>query len=85
MDPFASSDVEALVTLGVETHADVHVGVLPDRLGRRFGSKSMPLREADYVELVAWAQGFGALDRVGVEGSGSFGVELVRILRALGE
>lgn len=45
----------------------------------------MPTRAADYAELVAWAQGFGALDRVGVEGSGSFGVGLVRILRALGE
>ena len=42
----------------------------------------MPTTAADYAELVAWAQGFGALDRVGVEGSGSFGVGLVRILRA---
>jgi hypothetical protein len=50
------SDVEALVTLGVDTHADVHVGVPPDRLGRRFGSKSVPTTEADYAELVAWAQ-----------------------------
>ena len=42
----------------------------------------MPTTAAGYAELVAWAQGFGALDRVGVEGSGSFGVGLVRILRA---
>ncbi len=53
MDPFVLSDVEALVTLGVDTHADVHVGVALDRLGRRLGSKSVPTTEAGYAELVA--------------------------------
>ena len=42
MDPLAPSDAEVLVTLGVDTHADVHVGVALDRLGRRLGSKSVP-------------------------------------------
>jgi transposase len=85
MDPFAPSDAaEALITLGVDTHADVHVGVALDRLGRRLGSKSVPTTQAGYAELVAWAEGFGALDCVGVEGSGSFGVGLVRFLRARG-
>jgi transposase len=84
MDTFAPSDVEALVTLGVDTHADVHVGVALDRLGKRLGSKSVPTTEAGYAELVAWAEGFGALDRVGVEGSGSFGAGLARFLRARG-
>ena len=32
--------------------------------------------------LLAWAEEFGALDRVGDEGSGSFGVGLARFLRA---
>jgi len=30
MDPFAPSDAEVLVTLGVDTHSDVHVGVALD-------------------------------------------------------
>ena len=84
MDPFAPSDTEALITLGVDTHADVHVGVALDRLGRRLGSKNIPTTEAGYAELVAWAESFGALDCVGVEGSGSFGVGFVRFLRARG-
>ena len=84
MEPFAPSDVQALVTLGVDTHADVHVGVALDQLGKRLGSKSVPATEAGYAELVAWAERFGILDRVGVEGSGSFGVGLVRFLRARG-
>ena len=84
MDPFVPSDAEALVTLGVDTHADVHVCVALDRLGRRLGNKSVPTKQAGYAELVGWAEGFGALDRVGIEGSGSFGVGLARFLRARG-
>ena len=45
----------------------------------------MPSTEAGYAALVAWAQEeFGALDRAGVEGSGNFGVGLVRFLHARG-
>ena len=84
MDPFVPSDAEVLVTLGVDTHAEVHVGVALDRLGRRLGSKSVPTTRAGYAELVASAERFGTLERVGVEGSGSFGVGLVRFLRARG-
>jgi transposase len=84
MDPFVPSDAEALVTLGVDTHADVHVCVALDRLARRLGNKSVPTKQAGYAELVGWAEGFGALDRVGIEGSGSFGVGLARFLRARG-
>jgi hypothetical protein len=33
--------VEALVILGVDTHADTHVAVALDGLGRRLGSKTV--------------------------------------------
>jgi transposase len=62
----------------------MHVGVALDRLGRRLGSKSVPTTQAGYGELLAWAESFGALDSVGVEGCGSFGVGLVRYLRLRG-
>jgi len=57
MDPFVPSDAEALVTLGVDTHADVHVCVALDRLGRRLGNKSVPTKQAGYAELVGWRRG----------------------------
>jgi transposase len=45
----------------------------------------VPSTEAGYAALVGWAEEFGALARAGVEGSGSFGVGLVRcFLRARG-
>jgi transposase len=62
MEPLAPSEAaEALITLGVD--------VTLDRPCRRLGSKSAPTTKARDAELVAWAEGFGALDCVGVEGS----------------
>ena len=83
--PINHTDEEALVVLGVDTHADTHVAVALDGLlGRRLGHKTVPSSEAGYAALVAWAEGFGTLDRAGIEGSGSFGVGLARFLRAGG-
>lgn len=79
-----SDEAEPLVVLGVDTHADVHVAVALDGLGRRLGGKTVPTTEAGYAALLAWAEGFGTLDRIGVEGSGSFGVGLTRFLRTRG-
>ena len=84
MDLPIHTDEETLVILGVDTHADAHVAVALDGLGRRLGDKTLPSTEAGYAALVAWAEEFGALQRAGVEGSGSFGVGLVRFLRARG-
>ena len=84
MDLPIHTDEQTLVILGVDTHADAHVAVALDGLGRRISHKTVPSTEAGYAALVAWAEEFGALGRVGVEGSGSFGVGLVRFLRARG-
>ena len=78
------TDEETLVILGVDTHADVHVAVALDGLGRRLGHKSVLRTEAGYAALVTWAEEFGTLERAGIEGSGSFGVGLARFLRARG-
>ena len=84
MDLPLHMDEETLVILGVDTHADAHVAVALDGLGRRLGHTTVPSTEAGYAMLLAWAEDFGALERVGVEGSGSFGVGLARFLGARG-
>jgi len=78
------TDEETFVILGVDTHADAHVAVALDGLGRRLGHTTVPSTEAGYAMLLAWAEDFGALERVGVEGSGSFGLGLARFLGARG-
>ena len=42
--------VEALVILGVDTHADTHVAVALDGLGRRLGSKTVSATDTGYAE-----------------------------------
>jgi transposase len=73
-----------VITLGVDTHKDIHVAVAPDGLGRRLGTLSVPTIPAGYKALLDWANGFGPLERAGVEGTGSFGAGLTRFLRAQG-
>ena len=65
MDLPIHTDQEALVVLGVDTHADAHVAVALDGLGRRLGHTTVPSTEAGYAALVAWAEEFGALDCAG--------------------
>ena len=77
------TDAQA-ITLGVDTHNDVHVAVALDGIGRRRGALSVPTNPAGYEKLVDWANGFGPLERAGVEGTGSFGAGLARFLQAEG-
>lgn len=72
------------VTLGVETHADVHVAAALDELGRRLGTLTIPSTPAGYASLEAWATGLGTVEQVGLEGTGCYGAGLSRWLRQHG-
>jgi len=65
---------------GVDTHADVHVAAACDGLGSVLGTASFPTSAAGYRRLLGWLRGFGEPDRVGVEGTGSYGTGLARHL-----
>ena len=65
---------------GVDTHADVHVAAAIDGNGGVLGIDSFPAVAAGYEALVGWLVGFGPVSRVGVEGTGSYGVGLSRFL-----
>ena len=75
---------EVAVILGVDTHLDFYVAVAVDNLGRRLGESSVPTTVKGYKELLCWAEGFGPLRRVGVEGTSSYGAGLARHLRTTG-
>jgi transposase len=70
--------------LGVDTHGGAHVGVLLDALGRRRGALEIPADAAGYDRLLAWCRAQGQLRVAGVEGTGSYGAPLVRVLAAHG-
>ncbi|MBA3282400.1 MAG: transposase [Acidimicrobiia bacterium] len=73
---------DQLVVAGVDTHKDSHVVVALDHLGRQLGASSFPSTAAGGNALVDWLRRQGALGRVGVEGCGSYGAGLARLLRA---
>ena len=77
--------VRSSVTVGVDTHADVHVAAAVDALGRFLGAGSFPTTAAGYGALLRWAQEFGAVERFGVEGTGAYGAGLARFLAARGQ
>ena len=70
--------------LGVDTHLDVHVAVVLDRLGRRLGELAVPTTARGYEKPVRRAEGFGSVRCAGVEGTGSYGAGLIPHLRAAG-
>lgn len=77
-------DGSRLVTGGVDTHKDVHVAAVLDGVGRLLGTESFPTTTAGYESLLGWMTGFGVLDAVGVEGTGSWGAGLNRFLCGVG-
>ena len=78
------SDDALQVTLGVDTHLDLHVGALLDGVGRTVATMTVPATQAGYRQLLGWARQHGHLCRAGVEGSGSYGAGLARFLAAEG-
>ena len=68
------------ITGGVDTHADTHVAAAVDHNGGLLGIESFPADRAGYEELLGWLVGFGEVEQVGVEGTGSWGVGLARFL-----
>jgi transposase len=69
---------------GVDTHADAHVVAACDVLGAVLGTRAFPTTGRGYRQLLAWLGSFGPLTKVGVEGTGSYGVGLTRFLLAAG-
>jgi transposase len=76
--------VSRAVTGGVDTHLDVHVAAALDPVGGLLGVESFPTTPAGCRSLLAWLNGFGPLDRVGIEGTGSYGAGLARLAGAAG-
>lgn len=64
----------------MDTHADLHVAAALDERGRLLDTMTLPTTSAGYQALLSWAADFGTVDRVGVEGTGSYGAGLARWL-----
>jgi transposase len=72
------------VTVGVDTHLATHVAAVLDQTGRLLGTQAFPASTRGYVALVTWAERFGPVERIGIEGTGTYGAGLTRFVRAYG-
>ncbi|WP_370895091.1 IS110 family transposase [Janibacter sp. GXQ6167] len=69
---------------GVDTHALTHHAAVVDQLGRELADREFPATPAGYESLQSWLLGCGQLVSVGVEGTGSYGAGLARVLTGAG-
>lgn len=80
MDENARSEV----VLGVDTHLDMHVAAAIDLAGKLLGVVATPANASGYLQLLAWARSLGVVRRAGVEGTGTYGSGLARLLKEQG-
>ncbi|MGB2948855.1 MAG: IS110 family transposase [Rhodococcus sp. (in: high G+C Gram-positive bacteria)] len=72
------------IIAGVDTHADtIHVAVI-DKQGRDLGDHEFPTTPTGYRAALAFITEHGRLDRIGVEGTSSYGAGFTRAARRAG-
>jgi len=73
--------IDSTVTIGVDTHLDVHVAVALDAVGRVLGTASFTADPPGYRQLIGWATSWGTIAGFGIEGTGCYGAGLARTVR----
>ena len=66
------------VMVGVDTHKHMHVAGAIDSRGIRLGAHSFGADSEGYRALLTWAEAYGGIEAVGIEGTGGYGVGLSR-------
>ncbi len=69
---------------GVDTHADTHHAALITQTGQHLADRQFPADPAGYDRLREFITAHGPLDRVGVEGTSSYGAGLTSSLLSAG-
>jgi transposase len=72
---------DTLVVGGVDAHADTHHAAALDERGALLSTRSFPTTTSGYRQLLDWLSGYGEIDVVAVESTGSYAAALVRYLR----
>lgn len=78
------NQLQSEVVLGVDTHLDMHVAAVINLSGTLLGVLAAPATAFGYMQLLTWAKTLGTVRRAGVEGTGTYGAGLARLLRMQG-
>lgn len=68
------------VIAGVDTHADTHHVAIITEYGKHVADKEFLAVGSGYRKIIAFITQFGTVIGIGVEGTGSYGAELPRVL-----
>jgi transposase len=74
-----------MVTIGVDTHKATLAASVIDDAARELGARTFRNDRQGHQSLLRWAQAHGSERRFGIEGSGSYGAGLARLVSAAGE
>jgi transposase len=69
-----------MITIGVDAHKQVHVGLALDDTGSELGHWRGPNSALGWQEFTQWAAAFGAERRIGIEGAWGYGRGLAQHL-----
>lgn len=73
-----------LIVAGADTHADtVHVAAIT-MTGKALGDREFPTTRSGYAAVIRFLTSLGHVERIGVEGTASYGAGLTRALTAAG-
>ncbi|MEU9339449.1 IS110 family transposase [Streptomyces sp. NPDC048290] len=75
---------EITVIGGIDTHTDAHQAAVIDTIGRHLATESFETTPDGYQRLLEWLRSHGELLAVGLEGTGTYGAEIARLLTANG-
>lgn len=82
--PANPPQAEPLLFAGVDTHKNTHHVAVIDQVGRSVADSEFPATATGYRAIVEFLGARGLVQRVGVEGTGSYGAELARVLARAG-
>ncbi|GIU57289.1 IS110 family transposase [Arthrobacter sp. NicSoilC12] len=72
------------VIAGIDTHADTHHVAIITETGAHVADQEFLAVSSGYRKIIEFITGFGPIIAAGVEGTGSYGAELARVLRKEG-
>ncbi|MFF7945112.1 transposase [Nocardia gamkensis] len=72
------SDSAPIVYVGVDTHTHTHHVAVVSEHGEKLADREFLTTASGYTATERWIASFGQVARIGIEGSGSYGVELAR-------
>lgn len=73
-----------IVIGGIDAHADTHHVVALNSTGKMLGDHPLPATSRGYRDALDWPAGFGVIDKIGVESTGSYAAGMTRFLLGAG-